>query len=105
MYRYEANLIDGEDEWKNTDGSKTISNGEISVSAVSTAYFVKVDLLHFSSYVIEYELYNNGDNRIDVGVLEGTNSLRINQDIHTTIIRIYNLYTKTLDYNIYSTTK
>ena len=105
MFRYEANLIDGNNEWKSTMGSKTISNGEIDISADSEARFIKVDLLHFSRYIIEFELYNIGDNRIKFGVHEGTNSLHIDQDIYNTSIIIDNLYSKTLDYNIFSTTE
>ena len=104
MRLYEANLFNGQRDWNATEGAVSISNGEITVSRVNSVRYISVDLLRYKQYIVDFELFNSGDNRIRFGIIDGINNLDVIQDIATTIFSIYGLYVKTLDYNIYNIT-
>lgn len=104
MKLYEANLFNGENDWVATQGQSNISNGEITVSAVSILKYISVDLLRFKRYIIDFELFNVGDNRITFGIMDENNKFYVRQGIATTNISISDKCIKELDYNIYNTT-
>ena len=104
MFRYEANLINGENEWNLIEGTKNISNNEITLKNDTKVNFLPVNLLHYQEYIIDFELYNMCDNRIEFGIVNGPEPLTIRQDINKTNIYVSNLYHKELEQNVFKTT-
>ena len=99
MLIYEADLYNGSDDWDLIEGEKIISNGEITLSNATQIRYIPVDLLHYSRYIIDFELYSSSDNRIHIGVANGTSDLRFWRDTNTTHVRIGDLYAKDYMYN------
>ena len=81
MFRYEANLDNGDSEWELIEGTKSISNNEITLKGVTNVKFLPVNLLHYKEYIIDFELYNMGNDRIEFGIVDGPEPLKIQQDI------------------------